>query len=231
MAPSAPCGAPSGRSKSILMCPRPQVRHCHQFIYTLEFTRVGFRNKMNIAFPGTSKAGDIRDGRARLVTFFPTPSLNFNRRTHPLDACIAEQLNSDDCVQAESLWRTRCAHCVSGELGWSGWMPMAMLPRKRAPDASLRYAADLRCGCYWVSGWLDPFLERHRGLPRRGLCSCMQRSGIVFRLRMSNIRWSHLTLCALTVQEPEAWEILADLEQIADGYKTRYRGTHSCTPA
>ena len=59
----------------------------------------------------------------------------------------------------------------------------------------------------------------------------MQRPGIFFQLRMSNIIRSQPTLCALTAQEPEAWEILTDLEQIADGYKTRYRSQHSCTPA
>ena len=47
---------------------------------------------MDIAFPETSRAGDIRDGRARFAILFATPSLNINRRTHPLDACSAEQL-------------------------------------------------------------------------------------------------------------------------------------------
>ena len=117
----------------------------HNLICILEFTTMAFRNKTDIALPGTSKAGEVRDGSARLATL-PTPVLKINHRTHPPDACIPEQLKSDDCMQAESLWRTRCAHCVSGELGWSGWMPMAMLPRRRAPDASLRYAADLSVG-------------------------------------------------------------------------------------
>ena len=59
----------------------------------------------------------------------------------------------------------------------------------------------------------------------------MQRSGIIFQLMMGKITWSHLTLCALTAQEPEAWQVLTDLEQIADSYKTRYRGQHTCSPA
>ena len=47
---------------------------------------------MDTAFPGTSRAGDIRNCRARLAILFPTPSLNINCRTHPLDADSAEQL-------------------------------------------------------------------------------------------------------------------------------------------